>query len=85
MACSLPGLPGVHAAKLVEEASKVEQDHAITLDQANAENLVLVTLKRLPTATRIPARVDKNDLLINTILYLIPGYQVYTRVARRYF
>ena len=61
MACSLPGLPGVHAAKLVEEANKVEQDHVITLDQANAENLALVTLKRLPTATRIPARVNKND------------------------
>ena len=61
MACSLTGLPGVHAAKLVEEVNKVEQDHVITLDQANAENLALVTLKRLPTATRIPARVNKND------------------------
>lgn len=57
MVRSLPGLPGVHAAKLVEEANKKEQDHVITLDQANVENLALVALKRLPTATLILARV----------------------------
>ena len=53
----LPGLAGGHAARLVEEARKEEQDHVITLHQASVENPALVTLKRLPTATLIPARV----------------------------
>ena len=57
MVCSLPGLAGVHAVKLVEEANKGEQDHVITLDRANVEHLALVALKRLPTVTRIPAQV----------------------------
>ena len=57
MVCSLPGLAGVHAAKLVEEANKGEHDHVITQDPANVENLALVTLKRFPSVTRIPVRV----------------------------
>jgi len=65
MVCSLPGLAGVRVAKLVEEANKEEQDHVITQDRANVENLALVTLKRLPTVTRIPAQVR----MINTVLY----------------
>ena len=59
MACSLLGQPGVRAAKLVEEANKGEQNHVITLDQANVENLALVILKRLPTVKRSPARVRR--------------------------
>ena len=65
MVFSLPGLAGVHAAKLVVEANKGEQDHVVTQDPANVENLALVTLKRLPTVTRIPARVR----MTKTVLY----------------
>ena len=39
MVISLLGLLGVSAAELVVEAKKREQDYAVTLPQANVENL----------------------------------------------